>query len=150
MEQRKEKLGELVGKKIAILGLAFKKNIDDSRYSLTPKLENHFISEGAIVSVHDPFLESMSLESCLMDADALIVATNHDVFGELNLQDIRGFVKQNCLIADLWNLYRYGKIVYPLEEYFGKNVSEKEAFSNLKANGRDKKNLKSQRIILGS
>ena len=137
----KGKIGGLIGKKVAILGLAFKKNIDDSRYSLTPKLQNHFISEGAEVSVHDPFMETLSFDSCLRDADALVIAVNHDVFAKIQFNKIKSLVKSTCLIADLWNLYKTNKIIYSLEEYFD---------TGQKVNIREKKKITSPKVAFES
>lgn len=112
----KEKYGSFAGKKVAILGLAFKKNIDDIRYSLTPKLQNYFIGEGASVLVHDPLLPSESLEVTLKDADLVIVATNHDIFKNMGLEKIRQLSKESCVICDVWNMWGVGKIIFRLDE----------------------------------
>lgn len=110
----KEKYGSFAGKKVAILGLAFKKNIDDDRYSLTPKLQNYFVGEGAHVFVHDPLLPSESLEDALKDADLVVVATNHDIFKDMGLAYVKQLVKKSCIICDVWNMWGKGKIIYKL------------------------------------
>lgn len=112
----KEKYGSFAGKKVAILGLAFKKNIDDTRYSLTPKLQNYFVGEGARVVTHDPLIASDSLEDTLQDAELVVVATNHDEFKNMGLDKIRQFAKKSCIICDVWNLWGTGKIFYSLED----------------------------------
>lgn len=112
----KERRKSLVGKKVAILGLAFKKNIDDIRYSLTPKLQNHFTSEGAKVMIHDPFIETDSLEKTLKGANVVVVAMNHDSFKRLRPKMVRKLVKKSCLVCDIWNIFGTGKIFFEVAE----------------------------------
>lgn len=114
INQLKEKYGSFTGRKVAVLGLAFKKNIDDTRYSLTPKIVNYFIGEGALVMTHDPLIASDSLEDTLKDADYVIVAVNHDKFKDITREKIRQFTKKTCIVCDIWNLWGKGKIIYKL------------------------------------
>jgi UDPglucose 6-dehydrogenase len=46
--------GDLSGKRIAVLGAAFKPNSDDIRDSPSLAISGHLADEGAIVTVHDP------------------------------------------------------------------------------------------------
>jgi UDPglucose 6-dehydrogenase len=46
--------GELAGKRVAVLGVAFKPNSDDIRDSPSLDACDRLVAEGAIVSVHDP------------------------------------------------------------------------------------------------
>ncbi len=124
LHKAKERVGNLIGKKVAILGLAFKKNIDDPRYSLTPKLHNHFLGEGSEVKIHDPFIESSSLEETLTDADIVVIAVDHDVFRKFDLDEIRKFAKPDCLICDIWNIYKVGRIFYPLNDILENGISK--------------------------
>lgn len=112
----KAEIKDLRKKKVALLGLAFKKNIDDMRYSLSPKLERYFLAEGASVSVHDPFIDSELLENAISKADILILGINHDVFKKLTFKYIKNFVSPDCLIFDIWNLFGTGKILFYLRD----------------------------------
>jgi UDPglucose 6-dehydrogenase len=49
-----EALGELAGKRVAVLGAAFKPNSDDVRDSPSLAISGRLADEGAIVTVHDP------------------------------------------------------------------------------------------------
>ena len=111
----KEKYGSFVGKKVAILGLAFKKNIDDTRFSLAPKLQNYFLGEGANVMAHDPLVSSNSIEATLKDADFVVVATNHDQFKNTGLKQIVQLVKESCIVCDVWNLWGINKMMFDLD-----------------------------------
>lgn len=84
----------LKGSKILILGLAYKKNVDDMRESPSLELMALLQEKGAVVSYSDPFipkfpqlrkysfnLASMELtEENLKEADCIVIATNHDQF----------------------------------------------------------------------
>ena len=50
----RQTLGELAGKRVAVLGAAFKPNSDDIRDSPSLAISGRLADEGAIVSVHDP------------------------------------------------------------------------------------------------
>lgn len=108
--------GNLEGKKVALLGLTFKKDIDDLRYSLSAKLQNYLLTEGAKVFSHDPYVESQPLRDCLKGADLVVVATNHSVFSKIGIKALKRMVNQNCLVCDIWNIFKTGKIIFPLYE----------------------------------
>lgn len=111
-----ETAGKLEGKKVALLGLAFKKNIDDLRYSLSLKLQNYLMTDGAKVLSHDPFIESTSLNEAIKGANVIVVAVNHDTFRKLQLNDLRKIAAKNCVVCDIWNLFGTGKIIFKLKD----------------------------------
>lgn len=113
----KTEIKDLHKKKVAILGLAFKKNIDDIRYSLSPKLQRYFLAEGAKVSMHDPFIDSQPMDDALKGADVVILGINHDVFSSLNTDYLKNLVSDNCLICDIWNILDTGKIIFYLKDF---------------------------------
>src|SRR5215210_7001603 len=74
--------GSLREKKVAVLGLASKRDTDDERDSLAHKLIRMLERELADVAVHDPVVTTptASLEEAVADADVVVVATNHSAF----------------------------------------------------------------------
>lgn len=140
----KEKIKDLNRKKVAILGLSFKKNIDDFRYSLTPKLQRYFLAEGAKVFLHDPYIDSQPLKDTLQNADILILGINHDIFKQITLNYLQKLVSQDCLIADIWNILGTGKIVFYLKDLIS---SQKKDLQKLKVNGEDRKYKKKQNFV---
>ena len=82
VEGMKRRLGPLSGRKVAVLGLAFKADTDDERDSLAHKLIRLLERELADVAIHDPEVATPtgSFEDAVRDADAVVVATNHTVF----------------------------------------------------------------------
>lgn len=142
----KTEIKDLHKKKVAILGLAFKKNIDDTRYSLSPKLERYFLAEGAKVLVHDPFIDSQPLEDVVSDADILILGTNHDVFKNLSFEYLKTFVSENCLIFDIWNIFNTGKILFYLKDMETKKAHMIKGNGEVKKYG--KKRLPKQQVAI--
>lgn len=115
-----EKLGKEVGslaeKKVALLGLAFKRDIDDTRNSLSLKLQQYLIKEGAEVYAHDPYIDSSPLEEALYGADVVVIAMNHSSFKNLTLDDIAKVANKKCVVCDIWNLLGTNTIVFSLPE----------------------------------
>src|SRR5215210_3171468 len=74
--------GSLRERKVAVLGLAFKRDTDDERDSLSHKLIRLLERELADVAVHDPLISTptSTFEQAVRDADVVIVATNHSPF----------------------------------------------------------------------
>ncbi len=111
-----KKARPIEGSKVAILGLAFKKNIDDTRNSLSFKAKKIFHAEGAEVHVHDPFVESEPLEQVLGEAEVVFLAMNHDAYRPLWPERLQQWAKADALICDVWNLFGTGKIIFSLAE----------------------------------
>jgi len=82
VEGIKRRIGTLTSQKVAVLGLTFKRDTDDERDSLSPKLIRLLERELADVAVCDPHAATPTqpLEDTVRDADVVIVATNHSEF----------------------------------------------------------------------
>ncbi len=108
-------LGDLTGKRVALLGLSFKNNTDDTRESAALDLARRFLDAGAVVCAFDPaaVIYDAELEAkidrktaaldALQDADALILATEWDEFRSLDLEAAKQRMKGN-IIMDARNL----------------------------------------------
>lgn len=116
LKRIKETMRKLEGKKVALLGLTFKKDIDDLRYSLSLKLQNYLLTEGARVLSHDPFVASTPLKEAIKGADIIIVAVNHSEFNKLSLKDVKEVASKNCMVCDIWNVFGTGKILFRLKD----------------------------------
>jgi UDPglucose 6-dehydrogenase len=109
--------GSVRGKKIALLGLAFKPNTDDMRDAPALAIVASLGGDGADVHAYDP--ESMNQARPLMPevtfhedaysaiegADALAIVTEWDAFRALDLDRVKSLLKQP-IIVDLRNVYR--------------------------------------------
>jgi UDP-N-acetyl-D-mannosaminuronic acid dehydrogenase len=95
-------------RKVAVLGLAFKRDTDDERDSLSHKLVRLLERELADVAVHDPVVATVTtdFEDAIAGADAVIVATNHSAFSTPDALDaIARLAKPGCLVVDPWNAF---------------------------------------------
>ena len=100
--------GSLRGRKVAVLGLAFKRDTDDERDSLSHKLVRLLERELADVAIHDPIVPTptASFEDAVADADVVIVATNHSAYSSpAALQTIRERAAADCIVVDPWNAF---------------------------------------------
>ncbi len=104
------------GAKAAILGLAFKRDIDDTRNSLAYKLKKILLAEGADVHLHDPLVPSEPLDETLRDAAFVFLAMNHSTFESLTPGRLRQLAKPDAVVCDIWNLLGTGRIVFSLAD----------------------------------
>ena len=93
-------LGPLVGKKIALLGLAFKPNTDDMRDASSLVLAARLQADGAQVSAYDPVAEQEARHlmpgirfgsdamDTVRDADATVLVTEWDEFAALDFSAV--------------------------------------------------------------
>ena len=109
--------GDLTGKTIAILGLAFKPNTDDMRdapsLTIIPRLQD----KGATIRAYDPEAMDEAKEllkdvnyadgpyPCIDGADALVIITEWDEFRALNMPRVKSALAAPNVI-DLRNIYQ--------------------------------------------
>jgi UDPglucose 6-dehydrogenase len=108
--------GDVSGKTIGVLGLAFKQNTDDMRDAPSLDIVPALIEAGAIIKAFDP--EAMEEAAKLMDglnyvenayeavdgADAMVILTEWDQFRALDLDRIKESLKSD-IVVDLRNIY---------------------------------------------
>ena len=111
IELCKELVGELRGKRVAVLGLAFKPNTDDMRDAVSIKVVKRLLDEGARVVVYDPravenakkvFGSSVeyasSVEECLRGSECAIVVTEWEEFRRLRPEDFLRLMKEPVVV----------------------------------------------------
>jgi UDP-N-acetyl-D-mannosaminuronic acid dehydrogenase len=106
VEGMKRRLGSLRGRRVAVLGLTFKRDSDDLRDSLAPKLIRLLERELAAVVAHDPHapVATESLDDAVTGAEAVVVATNHSEFADSRtLAALTERTGGDCLVVDPWN-----------------------------------------------
>ena len=109
--------GDLTGKNIAILGLAFKPNTDDMRDAPSLSIITKLQDQGAAITAYDP--AAMSEAQRLLDnvtmadgpydaiagADAVVIITEWDQFRALDMMRVKDIMAWPILI-DLRNIYQ--------------------------------------------
>jgi UDPglucose 6-dehydrogenase len=107
------RLGSLRGKKIALLGLAFKPNTDDMREAPSLILAGRLIAEGADVTAWDPIArldssvhgveQQETIAAAVEGADAVVVVTEWAEVGEHDWAAAAGRMR-NALVVDGRNM----------------------------------------------
>jgi UDPglucose 6-dehydrogenase len=126
-EKVKKELKILRGKKIAILGLAFKPNTDDLREARSIRIINELLRQGAKITAYDPMAmsnaekilkEKISYASsaivCLKEADCAIIVTEWEEFKKLKPEDFIQNMRKPILIDGrrLYNPEEFKKLRY--------------------------------------
>jgi UDP-N-acetyl-D-mannosaminuronic acid dehydrogenase len=90
-------VGDLKGKRIAALGLAYKPDVDDLRESPAIAIVHLLVEAGALVKVFEPYKASVvlpdvetsaTLENCLLDADVILLLVPHRQFVNLEAETV--------------------------------------------------------------
>lgn len=116
VQKAQDMLGDLSGKKIGILGLAFKPNTDDMRFAPSIEITEWLKEKGAVLKAFDP--QSMEKAKKIIDgieyaddiyevsknADLLIVLTDWNEFKEMDLVRILNSMNKPNFI-DARNIY---------------------------------------------
>jgi UDPglucose 6-dehydrogenase len=141
IEKVKKELWVLRGKKIAVWGLSFKPNTDDTRFATQLTLVRQLLSEGAIVQAYDPQAmgntqrELPQVHYCsdpyeaAEGAEAILLLTEWDEFKQVDWARLAGVVERT-LVIDGRNALPGKEIAAHGFEYVGiGGVAEKPASS---------------------
>ncbi|HEU4402969.1 MAG TPA: UDP-glucose/GDP-mannose dehydrogenase family protein [Candidatus Polarisedimenticolia bacterium] len=126
----REAVGELRGKKLAFLGLAFKPNTSDTRESPAIRIIREVLAAGARVRAFDPAAMDEARQSLrdveyVEDAydaasgcDALVIATEWNQFRSLDWSRVKAALRAP-VVVDLRNVYEPGPMKELGIRYFG-------------------------------
>ncbi len=101
---------QLAGKTIAVLGLAFKANTDDVRYSPSITTIELLQEQGAHIKAYDPIatdnmrkifpdlIYCSSPYDAVVDADAIIIMTDWDDIKQMDFARVKKLMKQSMII----------------------------------------------------
>lgn len=122
VQKAKKKLGNLAGKQVAILGLAFKPNTDDMREAASIVIAQELVAMGAVIKAYDPvamnnatqFLPSeveymRSIDKTIQDADVTFIVTEWDEIKNYPLSKYVKLMKQ-ANIFDGRNCYDLNEV----------------------------------------
>jgi UDPglucose 6-dehydrogenase len=110
MGKLEKHLGSLIGKRVGLLGLAFKPNTDDMREATSLVLSARLQAAGATVVAYDPIAEEEARKlitgvefapnalEVVHGADAVVLVTEWDEFKALDFADVAGRMKGDLLI----------------------------------------------------
>jgi UDPglucose 6-dehydrogenase len=127
LQKMKKEFKTLKGKRIAILGLAFKPNTDDMREARSIKIINQLLKQDAIITAYDPMAVSntkkilkgkikyaSSAIECLKDADCAILVTEWEEFKKLKPETFKKNMRKPILIDGrrLYNPHEFKKLRY--------------------------------------
>lgn len=122
VELVKQVLGELQGKKIAALGLAYKPNVDDFRESPSIEIVEKLLTLGCDVRAYDPFATAFhglgsylysSIEEVIDQADLLLLLLDHSEFKSLSpemfdsMKNKTVLDTRNCFDLKKWQDYGF-------------------------------------------
>jgi UDPglucose 6-dehydrogenase len=122
--------GQLKGKRVGVLGLAFKPNTDDMREAPSIPIVNALVERGAEVCAFDPVARSQAEQilhgiqfaddaySAADGADVLVIVTEWDEFRALDLDRIAASLRGKILV-DLRNVYDPGEAEEAGLTYYG-------------------------------
>ncbi len=110
MDLIKKNLGEFNGKKISVLGLAFKNNTDDIRESVSTRLINLLLKENSKIFAYDPMAIENSksilqnkvtfcenIDDCVKESDCCVIMTEWDEFKKIS-KNTFGTMKNKLVI----------------------------------------------------
>jgi UDP-N-acetyl-D-mannosaminuronic acid dehydrogenase len=105
LQERLAKHGMTIsGTPVAVLGRAFKRDSDDERQSPAARIIELLEREGAEVRAHDPFLPGPTLEEAVDGARALVLATNHSYYDDLDPSQIASLMAEPRVGIDCWGV----------------------------------------------
>jgi UDPglucose 6-dehydrogenase len=154
--------GSIRGKTIAVLGLTFKPNTDDTRDSPAIPLITALHDLGATVRSYDPagmeqakpYLPDViycgSAYEAAEGAEAVVIATEWEQFRALDLERLR-CVMVRPVIVDLRNIYRadeikranfrYLTVGRPAEEHYAESALPRRRKANARSTARERREL---------
>lgn len=94
--------------RVALLGLSYKANVGDDRESPSYEIIKILKKHGIKLKIYDPYILNKStiksLEASLKDTDAIVIASGHDEFKKVDIDDFRK--NKIKIIIDGRNIYK--------------------------------------------
>ena len=129
----KKLFGTVSGKKISILGFAFKANTNDTRESAAIKICKDLLEEGAILRIHDPKVNPGQISKDLKckpnnndegtwniyddlydsinGSDAILILTEWNEYKQINWQKVAKIVRNPAWVFDSRSIIDYEKVI---------------------------------------
>jgi len=98
---------DVSGSKVAVLGAAYKGEVNEARNSPAERVVHGLLGLGADVVVYDPYCEesfgaerARDIYDAVRGADCIVIATDHKMFRELELERIRELMNEDPALVD--------------------------------------------------
>ena len=111
---------------ITVLGAAYKAEVDDTTNSPAEKIIRELMRLGAKVRVHDPYTNesfgakyAKSRLEAVKSADCIVVVTNHKLFADLPLKQIKLLMNENPVVVDGRRIINFKKAKQEGFVYYG-------------------------------
>ncbi len=139
-KQAERAFGNLSDKKIALLGVAYRFNSEDTRNSPTLTLANYLRDKGVTYIMHDPYVKNddqnllkykqesyftQDLDEALIDADYIFMCNSHKEYMD-NIDKITSTSKSLKGVVDACNIYQADYFASPGIKYTGIGRGENE------------------------
>jgi UDPglucose 6-dehydrogenase len=119
IEKLKTLFSDFTNLKIAVLGIAFKANTDDTRYSPAERFIRHLSQLDCEIHAYDPqaklqnpprnVMQKESITAAIRDADCVVIATDWNEFKQLDWLEVKQLMK-GTIIFDARNCLERSKI----------------------------------------
>lgn len=102
-----EDVSDLEGKRISVLGLTYKAEVDDLRQSPALEIVGKLIEWGVDVKAYDPYVRSGeiqgvsltgSLQNTLKNAELIVLLVSHMKFSEINPEEIAEYTQARIIV----------------------------------------------------
>ncbi|HEV8298770.1 MAG TPA: UDP-glucose/GDP-mannose dehydrogenase family protein [Acidimicrobiales bacterium] len=141
IEKLQRHLGTLRGRRVALLGLAFKPGTDDVRDAPAIEVIDRLTELGARVHAHDPVVTTLAgstvriaatVEDATRDADAIVVMTEWAEYRTLDLHTLRAHMRGDVLVdgRNVFDPHRALEAGFRYES-FGRPTSVRTAVSRV-------------------
>lgn len=125
VEAVRKALGDLHGRVIAVLGLAYKPDVDDLRESPAIQVARLLGEAGALVHSYEPYkpdarLDGLhlvpTLEQALVDAELILLLVRHKPFLELDPFRVAGLTRARLVVdaVNAWDVSTWGSAGFAL------------------------------------
>ncbi len=112
--------------KVAVLGVAYKGNTDDTRHSPAEKVIKGLLRRGVRVCSHDPFAKqdfggrfTNSMEEAVRGADVVVIMTDHDAYRRMSASELKRHLKRDAVIVDARRVLDRGEVERQGLRYLG-------------------------------
>ena len=98
---------------VSVLGVAYKANVSDTRFSPAKEIILQLAKSGCNVLVYDPKASECfggkpvsDLWQAISSSDALVIVTDHEEFKKLDLEEIQKSMKQKPILVDTRRIFQ--------------------------------------------